>query len=91
MPALEWYRAGMKVYRAGAELRSRNINGAMRVVSRTIAEDARSESAIEFRGAVNSPLLIGVCAMRDAVVEVEISGEMAAGSRVERVVLDFEF
>lgn len=89
MPALEWYRAGMKVYRAGSELRSRNINGAMRVVSRTIAEDARSESAIEFRGAVNSPLLIGVCAMRDAVVEVEISGEMAAGSRVERVILDF--
>lgn len=90
MPALEWYRAGMKVYRAGAELRSRNINGAMRVVSRTIAEDARSESAIEFRGAVNSPLLIGACAMRDSVVEVEISGEMAAGSRVERVVLNFE-
>lgn len=86
--ALEWYRAGARVSRAGAELRSESVEGVMRVVSRTIADDVRSEGAIEFCGVVNSPLLMGVCAMRDAVVEVEIAGTMAAGSRLRDIVVE---
>lgn len=88
MPALGWYRRGMRLLHVGAELHSRNVNGVMRVASRTVAEsDAGTESAVEFRGEVNTPLSIGLWGCRGAVTDVGLSGEMASGSTLREIVL----
>lgn len=88
MPALGWYRGGMRLLHVGAELHSRNVNGVMRVANRTIAEgDGGTESAMAFRGEVNTPLSLGLWGCRGAVTEIGLSGEMASGSTLREIVL----
>lgn len=89
MPALERYRGVSGVKRAGAELHSRNVNGVMRVVSRTIAgSDAGRVAEMEFRGETNAPLLLGLCGSNGAVTEIELRGEMERGSAIREVRLE---
>lgn len=83
MRALEWYGRGMRLAGAGAELRSANVNGVMRVVTRTIADaDEGLSAGMEFRGEINTPLLLGLRGNSGAVIEVEVFGEMESGSAI---------
>lgn len=89
MPALDWYRSGMQVRCAGAQVRSANVSGAMSVVSRDIdAGEPRMLAAMEFRGTVNSPLVMGLCGCTGPVVDVSIAGEMDAGGELRELRLE---
>lgn len=86
MPALDWYRAGMRICGAGAQLRSPDVNGVMRVVSRDIdARHVRATSEIEFSGEVNTPLTMGLYGFTGPVIDVTVAGEMAAGSHLREI------
>ncbi|MDE5658970.1 MAG: hypothetical protein K2I25_08080 [Muribaculaceae bacterium] len=75
--------------RGGAEVHSRNVNGVMRVVSRTIAgSDAGRVAEMEFRGETNAPLLLGLRGNNGAVTEIELRGEMESGSAIREVRLE---
>ena len=89
MPATGWYRDDSRLSRLGVELRSANMNGVVRVASRTIAaSDVGREIAVAVRGEVNGPIDVGMAWMRDAVVEVSVSGEMTSGSELRAIVMD---
>lgn len=89
MPALGWYRGDSRLMSVGVELRSENMNGVIRVTSRTVAaSDAGREVAVAVRGEVNGPIDVGMDWMRDAVVEVSVTGEMSSGSELREVVME---
>lgn len=88
MPAWRWYASRSRVAAAGVDLRSGNVNGLMRVRSLTIAgKETGFGGEMEFRGEVNSPLVMGLHGCRGAVVEVSVSGEMEG----EIGILNLEF
>lgn len=89
MPATGWYRGDSRLSRLGVELRSANMNGVVRVASRTIAaSDAGRAVAVAVRGEVNGPIDVGMAWMRNAVLEVSVTGEMTSGSQVRAIVMD---
>lgn len=91
MAALEWYRGDMRLRNVGLELWSRDVSGVLRVVARTPAEgDGGRVGEMAFVGEVNTPLLMSMRGCRGSVVEVEMSGEMASGSELREVIVEWD-
>lgn len=88
MPAWRWYSSRSRVTAVGVEVVSGNAGGLMQVRSLTLAgADNGFTGEMEFRGEVNSPLVMGMHGCRGPLVEIGLSGEMEG--EIGRVELEF--